>query len=354
MKSSLVHLFGVGVWVALIPAYAAADDPDRVRLRTSHVDIRVAFQPADETHKLAVVVRDDDAGRTYQSNEVALVAVEASRLTLPPGTVFGEEGDPFWVLPQSQNPAVLYLGLSGESLPGGVFTTDLELRLLEVRGPGRFYLWQAGAFGGFDLRMNSADGITAEDQVPVPVGGHVHYNWGFTTNGLYEVVFQAFGQRVGVATNDYSLPTALRFEVEPLPPEAERPFVRWQQEQWPGVTDQAVIGPAADPDGDGVVNAVEYALGMDPQTPGRDGLPLAVVAGDPPRATLQLSTPVAATDVTFLCGRTHALPASVWDAMGDPMVAPGLPGDTERVLVFDGGPVTAAQPVYLRLEVRLD
>ncbi len=94
--------------------------------------------------------------------------------------------------------------------------------------------------------MNSADGISAADHVAVPVGGHAHYNWGFTTNGVHEVVLQAFGQRVGISTNDFSLPTALRFEVEPLP------------------------------------------------------------------------------------------------------------GDTVRVLVFDGGPVTTARPVYLRLEVRLD
>jgi surface-anchored protein len=314
----------------------------------------VVYRPDDETNKLAVVVRDDDAGRTYLSNEVVLVAVEAARLTLPPGTVFGEEGASLWVLPQSQNPAVLHLGISGEGLPGGTFTTDLALRLIRVQGPGEFYLWQAGAVGEFDLRMNSADGISADDEVTVPVGGHAHHNWGFTTNGIYEVVFQAFGQRTGAATNDYSLPTSLRFEVEPLPAEPEKPFVLWQRAQWPGVSDPAIIGPDADPDGDDVVNAVEYALGMDPKTPGRDGLPVAAVSGDPPGATLRLSTPVAATDVTFRCWRAQALPASSWEALGDPLVAPGLPGDTVRVLVFEGGPVTTTQPVYLRLEVRLD
>lgn len=349
---SLALAFGLYVPVAIEAAGADAAEP--VRLLTSHVDIRMVYQPDDETNRLAVVVHDDDAGRTYLSNEVALVAVEAARLSLPPGTVFGEEGDPLWVLPQSQNPDVLHLGISGEGVPSGTFTRDLELRLIEVRGPGAFYLWQAGALGEFDLRMNSADGISAADQVAVSVGGHAHYNWGFTTNGIYELVFQAFGQRPGLATNDQSLPTPLRFEVEPLPAEPEKPFLLWQRAQWPGVADPAIIGPDADPDGDDVVNAVEYALGMDPKTPGRDGLPVAAVSGDPPGATLQLSTPVAATDVTFRCWRAHALPASAWETLGDPLVAPGLPGDTVRVLVFDGGPVTTAHPVYLRLEVRLD
>lgn len=355
MKIQLRSLpLAFGLYVPFAIEAAGADAAEPVRLLTSHVDVRVVYQPTDETNQLAVVVRDDEAGRTYLSNEVVLVAVEAARLTLPPGTVFGEEGDALWVLPQSENPEVLHLGISGAGLPGGTFARDLELRLIEVRGPGAFYLWQAGAFGEFDLRMNSADGVSGDDQVAVPVGGHAHYNWGFTTNGIYEIVFQASGQRAGAATSDHSRPTPLRFEVEPLPAEPEKPFALWQQAQWPGVADPATIGPEADPDGDGVVNAVEYALGMDPKTPGRDGLPVAAVSGDPPRATLQLSTPVAATDVTFRCWRGHALPASAWEALGDPQVAPGLPGDTVRVLIFDGGPVTPAQPVYLQLEVRLD
>lgn len=355
MKTRLCTPTLVLGWSAAFTTEAAGSDaPDRVRLLTSHVDVRVVYQPADETNKLAVVVRDDDHNHTYLSNQVALVAVEAARLTLPPGTIFGEEGDPLWVLPQSQNPELLYLGLSGEALPGGTFDGDLDLRLLEVRGPGHFFLWQAGAFGGFDVSLNTADGVSDADRVAVPVLGHAHYNWGFTTNGIYEIVLQAFGQRVGVLTNDFSLPTPLRIEVEPLLPEPETPFARWQQAQWPGVSDPATIGPEADPDGDGVVNAIEYALGMDPKTPGREGLPVAAVLGNPPHATLQLSTPVVATDVTFRCWRTQALPASGWDALGDPMVAPGLPGDTMRVLVFDGGPVTTARPLYLRLEVRLD
>lgn len=336
------------------PAGHGAESADeRVRLLTAHVDLAVTYQPADEAHKLDIVVRDDDQGQTYRSNEVSLVVREAARLTLPAGTVFGNEGDPLWVLPQSPNPEVLFVGLSGEALLPGPFTGAVELRLVDLRGPGHVFLWQADAFGVFDLRMDTRDGVSAADAVQVPLGGHAHYNWGFTTNGVFEVVLQAFGQRAGVVTNDFSLPTALRFEVEPLPPDPDTPFRLWQRVHWPGVEDPAVIGPDADPDGDAVVNAVEYALGLDPKTPGHDGLPAPTVTGTPPRAALQFSTPAAATDVEFVCWRAFGLPAPSWERLPDPQVAPGLPGDVYRVLRFDGGPIDASRPLFLRLEINL-
>jgi surface-anchored protein len=334
------------------PAAAADGDPDRVRLSSAHVDIRVLYQPTDETNKLAVVVRDDDAGRTYLSNEVALVAVEAARLTLPPGTEFGDEGDPIWVLPQSQDPGVLYLGLSGESLPGGLFAGEIELRLVEVRGAGSFFLWQAGGFGGFDIRMNTVDGIDAADTVGVSPGGHSHFNWGFTTNGVYEVVLRATGQRAGVATNDFSLDTALRFEVEPLPVEPDPPFVRWQKAQWPGVTDPAVIGPDADPDRDTVVNGVEYALGLDPHQPDRQRLPQPRLrpADTGAVAVLEFQHPVAATDVEFLAWTSPNAAGPAWSALPGPELL--APGQDPEPLAFVAGPVGSI-PQFIRLEVKL-
>lgn len=38
----------------------------------------------------------------------------------------------------------------------------------------------------------------------------------------------------------------------------------WRQLEWPGVTDERIIGPSADPDMDGIPNLLEWALGMDP------------------------------------------------------------------------------------------
>jgi autotransporter-associated beta strand protein len=44
-------------------------------------------------------------------------------------------------------------------------------------------------------------------------------------------------------------------------------FTDWQQLTWPGETNTNIIGPDADPDGDGLTNIVEWALHLDPKQP---------------------------------------------------------------------------------------
>ena len=41
----------------------------------------------------------------------------------------------------------------------------------------------------------------------------------------------------------------------------------WKSRYWPGVTDQAIIGDAADADGDELPNGIEYVTGSDPTDP---------------------------------------------------------------------------------------
>ncbi|MEO8426588.1 MAG: TIGR03769 domain-containing protein [Verrucomicrobiota bacterium] len=89
-----------------------------------------------------------------------------------------------------------------------------------VDGPRQFGLWQNPSPGGYDIQMDSADGIDATDVHTQIIGSHEHFNWGFTTNGVYNVTFQLSGQRAGETTNIISLDTTFTFNVLPLPTNA--------------------------------------------------------------------------------------------------------------------------------------
>lgn len=63
-----------------------------------------------------------------------------------------------------------------------------------------------------------------------------------------------------------------------LPAEASRPnyFDEWQSHHFPGDQDPAIMGPAADPDGDGLPNLVEFAFGRNPRDPDMNFAPLQI------------------------------------------------------------------------------
>jgi surface-anchored protein len=192
--------------------------PPPVILTNEHVDLRIVYDPS-ATHQLSIVARDEDHQISYATNEAILVVNEGGKLTLPAGTPFGNEGDSLWVIPQSQNPDLLYLGISAEGIPSGAFTGNLEFRLTSVEGPGQFIVWQAVGFGNYNVVINTKDGITAQDETTPLIGSHEHYNWGFTTNGIYKVTFEASGHLAG-STNITSLPETFTFHVLPLPTNA--------------------------------------------------------------------------------------------------------------------------------------
>ena len=348
------------VWMFLCASRgwsATTDGP--VLLTTQHVDLRVSYDPA-RTNLLDVLVADEDSQppRFLDSTNAVLVVAEPSRLELPVDLPpLGGAGDPLWILPASQADGLLYLGLSGEGNPTGVFAGPFTLRLLDVRGPGPFFLWQSEV-GSLNFFMNSRDGIDASDAFVQLVGGHSHASWGFGTTGVFRITFQAEARRVGESTNIVSPPREFTFHVLPLPPEPASPFRAWQDARWPGAAGTADAAAGADPDGDGWANLWEYALGTDPKSgaSGAEARPRvsSVVEGGKSRIELRWETSAEATDVEYVLESSDHVNGA-WAAVASEVgsaAAAGKPGRVTWVL-RDARSVLPATAAFYRVGIRI-
>jgi surface-anchored protein len=186
MKTSLLLSL---ILAAGLGAARAAD-----RLTNQHVDVGVGFE--DGRFDLHVHNETDDV--EYDPRRVILQVNAAAKTQVPADPAFGFLGAPgseIWVLPQVQDPNLLFLGIGAEEIEAGVFEGDsLILTLRRVKGPGRFTSFTVDAFGRPVVHMNPADGISpATDSVLVLAGGHSEYNWSFTRPGTYRIEFFATG-----------------------------------------------------------------------------------------------------------------------------------------------------------------
>lgn len=216
----IARLLPVGCLFCAISAFtasAAVDGP--VLLARQHVDLRILYAPGT-TNELFLVAHDGDQATNYVSTQVVLGVRAPAETVIPPGfEIFGDPGSPFWILPASQDPELLYLGVSAEGLPRNTFEEPLSVQLVDVTAPGWFFAWQFDPNGTLNLNMDSRDGIGPADVIQPIVGSHAHFNWGFSSNGLYGVTFRVEGRLRGATTNLLAVNTTFQFAVEPLPPE---------------------------------------------------------------------------------------------------------------------------------------
>jgi surface-anchored protein len=333
-------------------ACASGVAADFAVLLREHTDFKILYTPG-ETNLLRLAARDEDRGINHASNEVILVVREEARLTLPPGTPFGDAGAPLWILPQSQNVNLLYLGVSAEGLPPGVFSEPLRVELKRFDGPGYFMAWQATGPGQFNLRLNTRDGLSAADAFTPILGSHEHFNWGFSSTGVFSATFQVTGRRAGEATNISSPETTFVFHVLPLPPPTN--FVTWQRGHWPPGFHPPTTEPDADPDDDGAVNLLEYASGTSPTnaSSAAGALQFAFVETDGGRfgaVTFTRYLPV--RDLEFGAEATSALPAG-WQPMLQLFHSENVSDVIERVTVRDELPATNHLHRFHRLKAAL-
>jgi putative ABC transporter-associated repeat protein len=169
----------------------------RLILSRGHTDI---LEVALAGNALKVLLKDDsgDAPVLRNPQDVLLHAKPQAKFLvtdeLPPEFGFlGDAGDEIYLLPEVQDPALLWPGWDTAGVPPGTVADDeLTWRLLSVEGPGTLQLFTSDVFGLPRIIFNSDDGLP--DTSSMRAGTHVHANWAFSRPGLYKLRFDLAGK----------------------------------------------------------------------------------------------------------------------------------------------------------------
>ncbi len=123
------------------------------------------------------------------------------------------------------------------------------------------------------------------------------------------------------------------------------PLIAWRQTNFSTTADTGSAANLSDPDADGIVNLLEYALGLSPTVPSTAGLPAAQVSAGNLSFTYKRAV---ATGLTYTVQTTTDLttPAS-WNPAGVTQGTPDVNGNVTATTPVGTG------PRYLRLSVTL-
>lgn len=199
--------------LAVVTAAPAAASGSITTLSSGHVDV---FGVAYEDDELHLHVHDEDSDTEYEPCEVNLVVKREARTTVPndPAYAFlGAPGAPVWVLPEVDDPNLLYAGLAAEEVPAGLFADDtVTVSVVAVLAPGGFNLFTNDATGTPVKLVDSQDGLP--DHITLTAGDHAHANWAFEAAGTYLVGVRASGVLAATGTTVTSDLAVYRFTVK--------------------------------------------------------------------------------------------------------------------------------------------
>ena len=174
-----------------------------------HADIGMAEEEGLELHFHAEGATIDgiaDIEAEYEPGDITIVVPDSAY----------DNG--FWVLAQSHEHDVPFLGIGTGEAETGLFVDDtIKFALTGISttsGNGNFSLTQKDTFGSETVYMSTADGISDADHILLSLG-HGHYNWGFSAPGTYVLEFEASAELTSGGL-DSSI-ASFTFEVVPEP-----------------------------------------------------------------------------------------------------------------------------------------
>ncbi|MBB5788807.1 choice-of-anchor M domain-containing protein [Jiangella mangrovi] len=179
------------------PGGQSSGDP--VVLTNEHVDL---LAPVLESGRLDLRAKVGTAAdhTFHDPADVLVQVVPAAESTVPGGDAYGflgTAGSPLWLIPETQNPEVVWAGWSTEELASGTFAGDaVDMRLVGAEGPGTVEVFQTTGFGDIARIFSSEESLPLRQQ---SVGQHVHANWAFSAKGSYTLTFEVSGTAGGEA-----------------------------------------------------------------------------------------------------------------------------------------------------------
>jgi surface-anchored protein len=196
------------IGVAAGPATAATT----ITLDSGHVDvIGIAF----EDNQFDVHVHDEGTDTEYAPSQVRIAVKPEARTEVPndPAYAFlGAAGSPVWVLPQVEDPQLLWPGIATEEIQPGVFVNDtLTVRIECVSGPAGFSIFTTDPVGAPTVLVDSGNGLP--DSVSVPAASHLHANWAFEAAGNYAITVRVSGTLAATGQKVTSALATYRFKV---------------------------------------------------------------------------------------------------------------------------------------------
>ena len=164
-------------------------------LSDGHIDIfEVHYDSSVVPTEFALHIHDHVTETHFEAADVILQVNESSYFGSPAGLV-PVLGAAAYILPSTQEPGMLYGGVSAEG-PTGVFQNNrFTIRMVSAgaANPGNFAMYRFSGGGALQIGLQSIGGSVSVSEVTVPIGGHEHWNWGFSAPGTYTFEFQGLG-----------------------------------------------------------------------------------------------------------------------------------------------------------------
>ena len=156
-------------------------------IERGHVDLG----PKIVESKPEILARDDSGETPLWRPLDSLVfrVTDSGKLQVPSDPSYSflhaREGESYWVIPQTQNPNVVWLGWNTQDPELiKVMGNGATMTLGNLQGPGQAWLFlQDGAFGAPTVLYDST--ASSQSDIWVEANTHVHANWAFSAPGAY-------------------------------------------------------------------------------------------------------------------------------------------------------------------------